>query len=267
MKMMMRIQKAQLPSLYKWTVARDGTVFNKELHEIAGYRNFQAYMVGAAGGKSGQANGSSTANIAYASGGGGGGLLHIAGAMQDLVANQHVFVGSKGADGKNSANTVKAGDGSAGGDSSFGVWWAQGGRGGVGGKISQVGGGASYTASKGGAGGTNSEAVGSAGAGGNPSPTQGNYGSSGNSSGGGGGGGGGGRVKISGAVQVAASAGAAGLSGSAAYTAPGGAVASYKGGGGGGANVGLVLPAGSPEYYGSIATGHDPDGVVILTLT
>lgn len=134
----MRPQKTQLPSTYQW----DGptlTSWKNGIHLAAGYRNFEALVVGAAGGRSGKSSGKTNNNktmLAAASGGGGGGAHKVSGNLLDLPELVTVIVGAAGAAGSdhNTASTGRAGDGQDGGTTAFGTAaTASGGQGGQGG--------------------------------------------------------------------------------------------------------------------------------------
>jgi hypothetical protein len=136
--MMMRPQKTQLPSVYKW----DGPVltsWNNGLHMIAGYRTYEAMVVGAAGGRSGTSSGKQNNGQTIrsdAAGGGGGGAHKVSGNLADLPVTVGVIAGQAGGDGADhtTASSGRAGDGEDGGISSFGgVAQATGGYGGEGG--------------------------------------------------------------------------------------------------------------------------------------
>jgi hypothetical protein len=54
MKMMMRLDKSQVPRLHKFTSPGVHS-WNRALAIMAGYKNFEAFVVGAAGGPAGTA--------------------------------------------------------------------------------------------------------------------------------------------------------------------------------------------------------------------
>lgn len=281
MKMVMRVQKAQVPSQYKWTAGAGS--WNKILAELAGYTKFDVTMIGAAAGTAGSAAGSdATKNMVYGSGGGGGGMLFLnERLLKDLAADTNFVVGSAGRHGADSKNTIKAENGISGGNSSFGAWAAYGGSPSVGGRVDQVGGGVGWVEGKGGDGGGNSlniQDAGHMGLGGeqigNNFPTQPTEGwiAAGPSLGdlgGRGGGGGMGRTKIDGATEWSNQNGAQGNDGFSAFSSPGGPAASSLGGCGGGADLRAVTGSGTDphDYYGSYAPGSNPNGVVLLQLS
>jgi hypothetical protein len=125
-KMQMRLQKNQLPlsNVLEFTVT--GASFDRSLYSEAGYTDYEALVVGGAGGKSGNAYGNATQDIVmYGSGGGGGGSIRLKGKLADLPVRTSVIVGSAGVGGADSNVRTKAGDGVDGDSSSFNGHWVQ----------------------------------------------------------------------------------------------------------------------------------------------
>ena len=184
MKMMMKPQKSQLVLAPNYRYDVTGT-FDKSKFVMFGYENFEVFIAGAAGGRSGTANGrvmsggggSNVTSHVKSSGGGGGGFMRILGKkLSALTPISPVTVGVRGANGADSDNNVKASNGSVGGYSSFAGYIAYGGQGGVGGKYNiTAGGNATCTTGRGGAGGGNSLNLGDVGTGGITASAEGSY--------------------------------------------------------------------------------------------
>lgn len=274
MKMMMRLQRNQVPSVVKETSGEG--VFSKVLHMLAGYQSYDLLMVAGSGGYSGNGKGSSPSkNIAYGGGpGGGGGIFATAQSLAALADEVSWAIAERAADGHDAGNTVRATGGANGGSTVFGEYHAYGGKGGVGGRIDQVGGGIGFAPSKGGDGGTNTLGLVTPGSGGNtggsyppPSaPTDGSmylvasnpaiYSLSG-------GGGGTGRTLVNDSNENGAQGGANGAEGFISIlTHDGGSPVANKGGPGGGINIEVLT--GTTEYYGSRKGDASPDGVLVL---
>jgi hypothetical protein len=155
MKMLMRPQKSQLPDTYIWD-APVWTSWKAGIHKLAGYRNFDVLLVGAAGGPSGRAEGKTSSGktiTAHPGGGGGGGSLRAAGDLLTLADSVGVLAGEAGSSGSDAGLTGSAGDGTDGYDTYFATWSATGGKGGKGGYVRANG---NYDRSKGGDGGVGS---------------------------------------------------------------------------------------------------------------
>lgn len=258
----MRMQKSQVTTTsWKWTVG-PSTTWDKALYVMAGFTDYEAMVVGAAGGRSGvwgPGSSGSGSSMYYGAGGGGGSSKRVAGKLSDLSLSTSVLVGAKGANGVN--GTTGATDGSRGGNSSFGATLI--GYGGYGGKF-----------------GSDSRGPSIGGYGSNPDGSQGPVG--GWSSGvdrnpaagvwnnttleGSGAGGGGASWWQYGSRTYTAQAAQTGAVGSG-YNAPGEGVQSTEyGGGGGGANV-APFTGGAAEYYGSGYMTANGNGVVLLRVS
>lgn len=147
MKMMMRLDKSQVKSLQKFT--DPGTYsLKRSVAIMAGYKAFDAIVVGGAGGAAGNAI-TDTNNVgdrAYWYGGGGGGGAHVRamGSLRDdfpdlsLETNPGIIVGATGSQGANSAENGVAGDGGVGGTSQFFTFAAPGGKGGRGARFDAI---------------------------------------------------------------------------------------------------------------------------------
>ena len=274
MKAAMRLDPSQVARTVKYSVPASGTI-NRDLLIAAGLTHFDVMLIGAPGGRAGDATGTSNKIIEFGSGGGGGGSLRIQGNLVDLPQAIPFSLGSPGSDGANVGNDTTAGAGSDGGDAVFHTWTAFGGKGATGGKSTVVGSTpTSSVTSKGGAGGSNSLALGTGGAGGHgadydqneimTSPTAGTWAVSGSNGGGRGGGGGRGAGWIGGfnppyQTMGNSQAGAAGASGGDGnQNSPGGGVAGNNGGTGSGANAKPLT--GVNEYYG----GMGQNGLVMV---
>jgi hypothetical protein len=255
---------------------------------LAGYKQYDAVLIGAAGGKSGQAPNAGGVNTLGRAGGGGGGSLRLRGnltAAATFLPDMPCTVGAAGTNGANSGNNAKAGNGTKGGDSALGFFSAYGGFGGSGGDFAgNTSSGYIATKGYGGDGGGNSAGLGAGGLGGvgpdyswdsSGSPnyvaganaTAGTYvvGGTGDVIGGGKGGGAG-RPGLSGWAN-----GAAGATGnSTGMSATGSALSSIDSGSGGGANAaGAEGFDGVADYHGQ--EGATPtrakDGLVWVKLT
>jgi hypothetical protein len=266
MKAVMRLQKTQVPAIVKKTTPQSGN-WDRRLHMMAGYTQYQCVLVGAAGGDSGRCNANST-NIVYEYGCGGGGSLVFSGTLQSLADLTPFVVGAEGADGADHGDNTLGGSGKDGGSSSFAGKSAYGGKGATGGKINVVTGANTWQRGVGGDGGLNSEGLGTVGVGGaghtddRDNGTAGTWGTSGTISGGGGGGGGAARMLIDNDTKYMAASGGTGSNGSG--FGDGGQDFNNWGGAGGGFNVEIVT--GVDERYGRRNAPH-PDGVVILKMS
>lgn len=119
----------------------DGSPFDKTDYAGVGYTHYEAWCIGAAGGRAGRLRHRDALVSAITSqggGGGGGGLHHVSGLLSDLLTLTPVVVGVAGADGADGADTVNeateqpGNPGSDGGYSAFGsVCEASGGKGGL----------------------------------------------------------------------------------------------------------------------------------------
>src|SRR6478736_2348498 len=286
MRMLMRAQKTQVPS--EWSFYTPGAYTMKwAWAALAGYKTYDAVIIGAAGGKSGQAFSAGSVTTLGRAGGGGGGSLRLRGKLADAAAllnDMPCVVGAAGTNGSNGAVNGKAGNGTNGGDSSLGFFSAYGGIGGTGGDFAgSTSSGYISTKGKGGDGGGNSKGVGAGGLGGvsgdlswdssgspnyvaGPAATTGTYVavSDGTDVIGGGKGGGGGRPGYSGWVN-----GSAGALGNNTGMAVAGSVASgLDSGPGGGANAsGPSGFDGVADRYGTAgSTFANPNGVVLVKL-
>lgn len=289
MLMTMRPQKDQFtdPLVYKYTAAGSFDKRNKAL--MFGFTQYDAILVGAAGGYGGQATSSSyiATYTAFRAGGGGGGMLRLQDSLAKLALSEPITVGAVGAAGANSTNDGQAGNGGNGGTTTFKGQSAYGGGGGKGAKWKT---GPAYHKDKsiyptndGGAGGGNTAGLGAGGVGGtggyyyhavdtgttstsvSTSPTAGTYVAGGTAPViGGGKGGGGGPGDNTGVAGDAPRAGADGANGSA-YDTPGGGVITSHGGAGGGAD--LFELTGVHEYYGSNISGKNPGGAVVIKIS
>jgi len=283
--MMMRVQPTQVKKDY--TFPRGSSVLDVSRARLAGLTTYEAILVGACGGKSGQAYSANSDIFMGRAGGGGGGTLHLLGDLEDLPLQVPISVGEVGDWGANgSGPNAFAPDGHDGGDTSFNtVHKANGGSGGKGGNFTGTSAnGATEESGVGGAGGTNSAGLGAGGAGGSTggynyspvggfpfdstSPTTGTYVAGGVSPVvGGGRGGGGGRPKISAgqATGLAATGGSVGNSPSLSATAQG--VDGNHGGYGGGANIASIFDT-VDEYYGAGGiSGRHAYGVVVVKIS
>lgn len=270
MLMQMRLQKNQVASLYQYKTAGSFAFFERSLAIMAGYKTFDAIVVGAAGGW-----GVSTHTRACGGGPGGGGTIRLQGSLLSIPENTPVVVGAVGADGfgPNYADST----GMTGGTSSLSTFEAYGGVGGGYGRWAPTS--FSYSGD-GGNGGGNSAGLGSAGVGGSgagedflggghshnaTSSTAGAYAAGGSGlvvAGGKGGGGGCGKFDGD-VVDTSARVGSTGNNTVLADT--GGAAVSDKGGAGGGANLNPVT--GVDEYYGTKIAGKHGQGAVVIKLS
>lgn len=283
MRMMMRPNYKQFNGrqMLKATVPGSSTLDMRLPKQAQGAElmQYQAFLVGAAGGKSAQALGYSGTVGPYLgrAGGGGGGSLMLQGVVADLMDDVPYTVGAAGTQPANAGNNANAPDGTAGGDSTFydGTFIAHGGKGGIGGDFSGTSSSGSGSGSIGGAGGTNSAGLGAGGVGGDggfmswgpggspdgggqTSPTAGTYVGVGGAlthpmpkAIAGGRGGGGGRPDLPSWSPSSPSAGGTGNSGG--FPVPGSAASGADGGYGGGGSyeqVNFLVQ----EYYGSGGT-------------
>lgn len=272
----MRLQPAQVNPVTKVIGGDPVTYWDRRLLMHAGYRYFDAIMVGGSGGYGGRSY-KNSGLYSYGAGPGGGGCLRIRGKLTDLTSDATLIgAGSVGANGSDQTTPTAGGTGGTGGTSNFYAWQAFGGKGGGGGDTSYSASlGDSYTISDGGDGGDNSLGLGSPGVGSeggldstapnHTAATSGVYAVSGGN--GGGGGGGGESGKADSASSASPYAGAAGKTGNVYtpdnITGIAGLVTSNKGGAGGGANISDVT-GGPNEYYGGYAAGSEPKGVVYV---
>lgn len=136
MKMEMRLQKSQVSLPLTLEMGANGA-FDRSLYSEAGYTDYEAILIGACGGESGEAYGNSAQTIIQRkNAGGGGGSLRLKGKLASLPAVTPVTVGSGGTNGADSGTRSKAGDGGKGGDTTFDGHIAYGGGGGGGGNWS-----------------------------------------------------------------------------------------------------------------------------------
>lgn len=82
----------------------DGVPFEKADYVALGYTHFQAWCVGAAGGKGGSILGGLNLVDSLGGAGGGGGLHRVAGLLADLPDSCPVVIGQAGADGVNGSD-------------------------------------------------------------------------------------------------------------------------------------------------------------------
>jgi hypothetical protein len=287
MRLAMRPQKhqAQLPAYFKFENSGD---FDRTKPSMFGFTDYEALLIGGAGGRSGSADGrtiSGTTSYVKSSGGGGGGLIHVKGKLVDLSILSPAVVGAAGGNGADSGNGVKASNGSNGGNSSFAGFSAFGGKGGKGGKYDITADGvATCTGGQGGDGGLNSAGYGTVGVGALTSTANGSFGGSQIATdgtaptqgvvatgsgdvieGGGGGAGGAGRVRLFDQNQEVASDGSTGNTGPGNYDGFGTPASSGLGGTGGGANA--VDWLGFPLNYGVAEALAFAGGVVFIRVT
>jgi len=283
MKMLMRLDKTQVKSSFRWDTPQSGTKFNKNLAIMVGFKNYAAFIVGGGGGRSGDALSSFSNYKSRSNGGGGGGSLRLSGLLADLPLDSVIAVGDKGAYGANSpSDNVFAGHGMDGGNSSFNEHVAFGGKGGHGADYQSNG---QYISTQGfgGDGGSNSAGLGAGGVGGlqqGKDPAGGNTPWSAATAGtyvvggaypvvGGGKGGGGGAGDV---IEITGANGdpqPGGTGSSAAFEAPG-QPPTFDGGHGGGANI-APFTGGAAEYRGCSASNmgneYHPEGIVLLVLS
>lgn len=279
----MRIAPSQVNRQVRLTTPGSLTISRDVLLQ-AGLTKYDVMCIGAAGGRAGDAVGTSNKLIMKGAGGGGGGSIHLKGNLIDLPALINISLGAPGTTGANSGNNVTAGAGTPGGNAVFDTIIAYGGGGATGGKanvVGSMGAGTSSVAGVGGLGGTNSLALGSGGAGGHSAdyeggqsyvtPTAGTFvaNAMGPTFGGGrGGGGGGGAGWIGGFNPIwsgmgDATDGASGSSnGTSGTTGLGQPKQSPYGGLGGGANAYPIL--GVDVAYGG---GLSPNGAVLANFS
>lgn len=285
MRTMMRPQKTQLPDLVSTSV--DDRKLNCPLYLLAGYRNFDAIIVGAAGGYGARVSFSygGDSQIGYPGGPGGGGSIRVQGAIENIdPLNQTLHPGDAGAD-RSAVSNGSGPDGYDGGSSSFAGVTANGGKGGQGGRVIKFSKPEGqdpvvWFVASGGDGGTNSKALGSNGQGGegeewndDPNWSASTPGTSASTSadgftytGGRGGGGGVGRLIRDGVQRCNWHSGSAGADGSAFEGA--GAVGTDKGGPGGGADISVITESEDPQPYGSKnPTAISANGAVSVRLT
>lgn len=301
MKAILRPQKTQYKTIILYTDPNVITYYwDRRPLMAAGFTDFDILLVGAQGGRAGDAWGQSSGDRAYSSAGGGGGSLRLKGKLKDLPLDVTQFyvgaVGFNGADsGSNEAPAGGGNDGTQSGMINGFVYEAHGGTGGIGADFNFTSTTDFSRVGEGGDGGGNSAGLGSGGLGGRSiktdpdgnvagtAPSIGNYavGSGGGGSlvvgGGHGGGGGPGRVKTGGTTRGPALAGSDGNAGAPTWsTGPGGAAGTNSGGYGGGYNIGDFLP-GVPletaDVYGSyigadgLDTSGHPNGVVCIKVS
>jgi len=253
-----------------------------------GYTDYEVFIVGAAGGRAGDAKGQISGDMMYSCGGGGGGSLRLQGKLLALTNDvSQIAVGAAGVIGADSPSfEAPAGNGTDGGNSTFinnVVYEAHGGKGAIGGDYDFTTSRDVVTVSEGGDGGGNSAGLGTGGTGGRALKTDpdgdvaGTAPEIGNLITGGvppvvagsfGGGGGPGKVKIGGSLKAPPYAGADGAAAAGAiFVGPGGAASTNWGGFGGGANIGYYTGNFEGEYYGCGASGYHKDGVVVIKLS
>lgn len=277
MKMAMRLDKSQMQGQTLKKFTDDGT-FNRDLFVMAGFTTFEAFLVGAAGGGSGNV-GKAQVSMQYSCGGGGGGTLHLLGKLTDIPSKTAIVVGKAGANGSNEgipgpSDTTPV-DGKDGGTTSFDTHQAFGGKGANGGRWGSD----SYLVenSVGGDGGGNSAGLGAGGVGGKASsssssnnstaPTVGTFVAGGTYpvvGGGKGGGGGPGEAWFQFSKMASPKAGAAGSDGSV-WMNNGQPAGNHAGGTGGGAYLEPLL--GVVERYGSDPVDGSSDGVVVVKIS
>lgn len=272
MKVMMKIDKSQVQSVDKFVGGSGVTkTFRRTPAIQAGFKTIDLFCVGGRGGASSQAQ----LNY-WGSGGGGGGSIKRRVALKDLTAEfTSYFAGQAGQHGSNG--------GFDGGRSTFGPWWADGGKGAGG--ISGGFGTPDVYASIGGEGGGNSDNSLEGGNGGYPAfgwgglnyartlPENGPWTDTGGGNGHGGGGGGGGGASGRAGYNSAQSDGGGGNVNTVTFFAPPSClpVVGYGGnygGMGGGAN--LAIMTGVNEFYGVNAygaAGYIAEGVVYYILS
>jgi len=291
----MRPPKTQFKSIFIFNDPLVAQVFwDRRYSMMAGYTDYDVFIVGAAGGRSGDAWGEVSSDRAYASGAGGGGSLRLKGKLSALALDVSIIgVGAEGAAGATSAsNEAPAGHGQAGGSSVFQngvIYEAHGGGGALGADFNITTSSDFTAAGEGGDGGGNSAGLGAGGVGGRATksdpdgdvagtaPSIGTWAVGGVApvvGGGHGGGGGPGKVKVAGRGLIAPPyAGSDGTSGAPTWcTGFGGAPGTNGGGDGGGAGIGDFLP-GVPleaaDIYGSgqSAAPNNPGGVVCIKVS
>lgn len=292
----MRLDKSQVKRVILYESSSPSTVFNRNPAIMAGYKNYEAMLVGAAGGFSGDCSDGSSLMKTWGAGGGGGGVLKLAGTLASLADTTPVGVGVAGTDGVDQlVEDVQAGSGTDGGVSLFGAHQAYGGKGAIGGRYHVTTSQNLNINEEGGDGGGNSAGLGSGGVGGvcaeqdfaQPGdtraavlPTQGTYVVGGVApvvAGGVGGGGGTGRVKEITTGAGDPKAGSTSQVGSG-YSVAGIAPGTNMGGTGAGAKIDTFLdwygPSGltSGKKYGTrgVTTADPlniPNGVVAILLT
>ena len=119
MKALMHLDRSQVPRYIVYSTPGHYE-FNKIKHLMAGYTRYEALIVGASGGRCGDALGSASGERSYSCGGGGGGCIHIAGLLTELMDITEIEVGAKGVDGNNSTSAeAPAGDGGTGWETWF----------------------------------------------------------------------------------------------------------------------------------------------------
>lgn len=137
MKAIMRLDKSQVSAVARF---EGSGVFRSDLRIMAGYKTYDAILVGAAGGKGGFAisKGSPVRYKMYPCGGGGGGSLVLRGNLADIPSVTTVQVGRVGADGLDGGPDAKAGDGTPGENTVWNGRTAFGGGGGIGGDFTST---------------------------------------------------------------------------------------------------------------------------------
>lgn len=290
MLMRMKLDKSQVQSLYEYKAAGAFNFVNRDLALMAGYTTYQALLVGASGGQSGQATGSGywSGSIIRKNAPGGGGSLKLQESIKNLTVNEAITVGAAGGDGTSTSNNTVATAGATGGTSTFHGHSAYGGEGGQSNDFSTSSGFESAYSGGGGDGGGNSANLGTGGVGssggyhqndpgGSPDfsssslPTTGTYVAGGTAPVVGGAKGGGG-----GAGDNEAASGDAGRAGATGantdFAAAGGATTAGTGGdlgshGGAGGGADLFPLTGVHEYYGNKITGKNSQGAVVIKLS
>lgn len=131
----MRLDKSQVKPVILYESSSPSTAFNRLVPIMAGYKNYEVIMVGAAGGYSGDCSDGGSVLRTWRAGGGGGGLLKLAGTLASLADSTPIGVGVAGTDGADHLQEdVQAGSGTDGGASFFGAHQAYGGKGAIGGR-------------------------------------------------------------------------------------------------------------------------------------
>lgn len=182
MLMAVRLQKSQVASPIYTRTSAGSYNFDRTIYCMAGYTKFDVLIIGASGGRAGNAFGTTIktkTSWLYGAAGGGGGALRLQGDLAALPQSTPFTVGASGSVGSSSSgNNVKADNGSNGGTSTFlsSSYAAYGGKGAIGGKIDVSGGSFNTTGTgQGGDGGFNSFDVGFFGLGGENSQSGGGY--------------------------------------------------------------------------------------------
>lgn len=113
-----RLQKSQIPSIYKFTA--NGSFTARDIALMYGYKNYEVLAVGAAGGRSGGYIHLGALYYVDPNGGGGGSSKIVSGLLSSLAASTAVVVGAQGSTGAD-GNEAISGGGGRGGNSSFGA--------------------------------------------------------------------------------------------------------------------------------------------------